>query len=462
MMKRSFSFRALLLITVAALVVQFSACKNRISSDRPFRVVHADWIEQATLYEVNLRQYTKEGTFRAFLKHLPRLKKLGVDILWFMPIHPIGKVNRKGTLGSYYSVKDYYAINPEFGTLDDFRAVVDSAHSLGMKVIIDIVANHTSHDAVLLHEHPDWYVRDSVGKVVSPFDWSDVAKLDYSKPELREYMISMLEYWVRDIGLDGFRCDVAAEVPTDFWNQARERLNRIKPIFMLAEAEQPDLQEYAFDADYAWELHHIMNEIAAGKKNASDIDSYLERKAKRYPKNTINLLFITNHDENSWNGTEFERMGRAVKPMAALTFLLKGMPLIYSGQEVGFNRRLEFFEKDRINWDDSLNFTRFYKALVALKKNHAALAAGPQGGEFLRINTSADSAVFAFSRVLENDTVWAVFNLSSVSQRFMFTGNHPSADFTSYFSDRKFALPINDTITFEPWEFRVFVPVNKN
>lgn len=457
--KHLFSFRNLLFAALIAATMAFTSCKQQPKEVEPFRVEHADWAYNATIYEVNVRQYTPEGTFKAFEQHLPRLKDLGVDILWFMPIHPIGVVNRKGTLGSYYSVKDYYGINPEFGTLDDFKALVSKAHELGMKVIIDIVANHTSHDAVLITEHPDWYVRDSSGNVVSPFDWTDVAKLDYSKPELRRYMIDMLKYWVKEIDLDGFCCDVAAEVPTDFWNEARAELNKVgKPIFMLAEAETPELQKYAFDADYAWEFHHIMNGIAQGKKSVVDLEQYLLKKAATYPKNTIKMNFITNHDENSWNGTEFERMGDAVKTMAALTFVIDGMPLIYTGQEVGLNHRLQFFEKDMVDWTDDKGLTDFYKKVTALKKSAKVLNAAEQGADIFRITTTADSSVFAFTRENETQKLFAIFNLSAKEQAFNFTGDaHLNSKYVEYFSNSSKEFTKDERVILKPWEFSIYL-----
>jgi len=457
--KNLFSLRNILFAALIAATMVFASCKQQPKMAEPFHVEHANWVYNATIYEVNVRQYTPEGTFKAFEQHLPRLKDLGVDILWFMPIHPIGVENRKGTLGSYYSVKDYYGINPEFGTLDDFKSVVAKAHELGMKVIIDIVANHTSHDAVLMTEHPDWYVRDSLGRVVSPFDWTDVAKLDYSKPELRRYMIDMLKYWIKDIDLDGFRCDVAAEVPTDFWNEARAELNQLgKPIFMLAEAETPELQKYAFDADYAWEFHHIMNGIAQGKKSVVDLEQYLLKKAATYPKNTIKMNFITNHDENSWNGTEFERMGDAVKAMATLTFVIDGMPLIYSGQEVGFNRRLQFFEKDQVDWTDVKGFTDFYKKLTALKKSTKVIDAGVLGADIFRITTTADSSVFAFTRENETQKLFAIFNLSAKEQTINFTGDaHLNTSYVEYFNNSTKEFTKGEGVTLKPWEFSIYL-----
>lgn len=452
-----FQIKNLLVALFIVTMLLTTSCKQQAKEIEPFKVEHVSWVPSATIYEVNVRQFTPEGTFKAFETHLPRLKELGVDVLWFMPIHPIGVVNRKGSLGSYYSVKDYYGINPEYGTLDDFKAVVAKAHELGMKVIIDVVANHTSHDAVLITEHPDWYVRDSTGKVVSPFDWTDVAKLDYSKPGLRKYMIDMLKYWVKDIDLDGFRCDVAAEVPADFWNDARAELNKVKPVFMLAEAENIELMKYAFDTDYAWEFHHIMNTIAQGKKNVNDLEQYLLKKAATYPKNALKMTFITNHDENSWNGTEFERMGAAVKTMATLSFVIDGMPLIYTGQEVGLNKRLRFFDKDTVVWNDSLNMTEFYTKLTTLKKQYSVLNAGETGADVFRIKSNADSTVFAFTRENEKEKLFMVFNLTAAKQNVKFIGDAHLGNYTEYFTGEAKEFVAEQEMALEPWDYKVYI-----
>jgi len=451
------ALRNLAIALSLAAVLSFSACNGPAKAPKaPFRVVHPEWSLNATIYEVNVRQFTPEGTFKAFETHLPRLKELGADILWFMPIHPIGVVNRKGSLGSYYSVRDYLGVNPEFGTLDDFKRIVAKAHEMGMYVLIDWVANHTSHDAVLVEQHPDWYVRDSVGKLVSPFDWTDVAKLDYSKPELREYIINAMKYWVGEVGVDGFRCDVAAEVPTDFWNAAREELDKVKPVFMLAEAEKPELLEYAFDADYGWELHHLMNGIAQGKKTVLDLEHSLLKSATTYPKNTIKMNFITNHDENSWNGTEFERMGNAVRTMAALSYMINGMPLIYSGQEVGFNRRLPFFEKDQITWDDPTAMSAFYQKLNQLKGESIVLASGEKGADIFRVKSSNDVNVFAFIRENEMEKLFAVFNLSPLEQAITLEGDAYAGVYENYMKGDKRTFNLGDTIKLNPWEFSIF------
>ncbi len=450
-------FLFVLIVSLSAILSTTSCNSKKEISQEAFKVVHNEWIYKSTIYEVNVRQYTPEGTFKAFENHLPRLKELGVDIIWFMPIHPIGVVNRKGSLGSYYSVKDYLAVNPEFGSIDDFKNVVAKAHELGMKVIIDWVANHTSHDAVLINDHPDWYVRDSSGKVISPFDWSDVAKLDYSKSELRQYIIDAMKFWIKDAGIDGFRCDVAAEVPTDFWNDARKQLDAIKPVFMLAESDKPELQQFAFDTDYGWEFHYIMNQIAKGKMSAPEIEKYLLKNITNYPKNAIKLNFITNHDENSWNGTEFERMGSAVKTFAALSFVMPGMPLIYSGQEVGFNKRLKFFDKDEISWNDSLGLTPFYKKLVDLKRNSSVLAAGEKDADIFRIKSSNDSCVFAFTRTNETEKLFAIFNLTANEQKISFEGDEYIDSYADFMTSETRLFTKGEEISLKPWEFFIYV-----
>jgi glycosidase len=453
----NFSIRNLFAAMVIAAFLSFASCKPQVSTTtEPFKVEHPEWVYNATIYEVNIRQFTPEGTFNAFQQHLPKLKELGVDILWLMPIHPIGELNRKGTLGSYYSIKDYKGVNPEFGTLDDLKVLVTEAHKLGMKVIIDWVANHTSHDNYLVEQHPDWFTRDSAGNFVSPFDWTDVLDLDYSKKPLQDYMISALKYWVEEVNIDGYRCDVAAMVPAEFWNRARKELDAIKPVFMLAESEEPELQQYAFDADYGWEFHHIMNEIAKGKKTVLDIDHYLIKDLGRYPKNTIRMHFTSNHDENSWNGTEFERMGNGAKTFAALTFVVPGMPLIYNGQEIGFDRRLKFFDKDEIDWKQNPEFTSLYKILTQLKKQNTSLHAGIKGADVFRVKTSNDVNVFAFTRENEVDKIFAIFNLSPLAQNIDITGETYEGEYTDVFTGMKKTFEKEAKIELKPWEFFVY------
>ncbi len=342
-------------------------------------VKHPAWSFNQTIYEVNVRQYTPSGTFREFETQLPRLKKMGVGILWLMPINPIGVKNRKGILGSYYSVKDYLAINPEFGTLDDFKHLVKEIHKLGMHVIIDWVANHTAWDNTLAVEHPDWYTKDSLGNFVPPVpDWHDVIDLNYANKGLRKYMINALKYWVKECDIDGYRCDVASMVPTDFWIEARKELDKIKPVFMLAESDAPELHQ-AFDMTYDWNVYHALNEIAKKKASLDSLKRVMKRDKMNFPSNAFRMQFTTNHDENSWHGTALKRLGDAFEPFTAFTFVIPGMPLIYSGQEAGLNISLDFFEKDTIDWSN-LKYEKFYHTLVELKKDNKALLCGDHGG----------------------------------------------------------------------------------
>jgi 1,4-alpha-glucan branching enzyme len=360
------------------------------------QVKHPEWSKDASIYEVNVRQFTPEGTFAALEAHLPRLKELGTDILWLMPIHPIGKENRKGTLGSYYSIQDYLAINPEFGDAASFKSFVESAHREGLYVIIDWVANHSAWDNALVTQHPDWYAKDSTGNMISPFDWTDVVKFNFEVPEMRQYMLDAMKYWVQEFDIDGYRCDVAGEVPMDFWDNARQELDKIKPVFMLAEAEGPQFHS-AFDMTYGWEFHHIMNKVAKGEAKPDDIENYLKKNDSIYPDAAYRMYFITNHDENSWNGTEFERLGKGVEAFFALTTIVPGMPLVYTGQEAGMEKRLEFFERDPVEWGD-YKMAEFYQTMLAFKSATPALRNGEEGGTWHRIKTDNDDKVFVISR----------------------------------------------------------------
>ena len=378
----------------------FAACNdgNEVTS-------HPAWSYNAVIYEMNIRQYTPEGTFIAASRELPRLKELGVDVLWLMPIYPIGVKNRKGTLGSYYAISDYYGINPEFGDMDDFSSFLELAHGLGFKVILDWVANHTSPDAKWIYECPaDWYERDSLGNTVVEYDWTDIAALNYENKDVWKAQEKAMRFWL-DKGVDGFRCDMACEMPIEFWQSVIPELRRDYPgIYMLAEGEEPALHEDAFDASYAWELHHLLNDVAQGKKGAEEIVAYIRKDASKYPEDAFRLMFTSNHDENSWAGTEFERMGGAAKAMALLTFTLPcGQPLLYTGQEIGWNKRFEFFEKDPVpSWEEN-EYTDFYKWLISLRHENPALDAGERGGEFRLV--SAEDNVLVFSRTVPDNKV---------------------------------------------------------
>lgn len=387
------------------------------------QVVHPAWAAHASLYEVNIRQYTPEGTFRAFEPHLPRLRRMGIDILWIMPINPISQKMRKGTLGSYYAVSDYSKVNPEFGTLEDFRHLVKEAHRQGFKVILDWVANHTGWDNVWVDEHPGWYKRNAQGELEGYHytdlsdhheeTWADVIGLDFSKPEVRAGMIEAMGYWVKAADIDGFRCDVAWAVPVDFWDEARARLDRIKPMFMLAEADTQDLQLHAFDMTYDWTLYHLLVKVARGQADARDLAALYTSPPRRYPAGAYRMTFTSDHDENSWNGTDRELYGDGAEAMAVLAATLPGMPLVYSGQESALDRRLAFFDKDAIDWG-SYRRAPFYARLLALKHRHAALASGLEPGNLELLDTGNEK-VFAFRRITGKDRVRVVVNLSAAA-----------------------------------------------
>ena len=385
-------------------------------------VNHPAWTRNAVIYEVNTRQYTREGSFRAFANHIPRLRELGVDILWFK------------------------AVNPEFGTIDDFKAVVDSAHAAGMKVIIDWVPNHTGCDNAWVSDHPERYELDEKGEMFGPYDWTDVFKLDYSKPDTRAAMIDAMQFWLRETDIDGFRCDVAGNVPVDFWNEARPALESVKSdIFMLAEAAMPELNREAFDMSYNWPLSNVFSAIAAtagqygfiapgqtepnkfAETHAMAIDSLFADQALAYPVDSYMMNMITNHDYNSWEGTEFDRLGQLVPAFAVLTYTLPGMPLIYTGQEVGMNRAFEFFEKDDApDWNTDNGYTAFYTGLNNLKHSRPELAAGENGGKLV-VYPATDEDVFVFSRAVGESRTLVGVNLGSKPAVLDFKKERPEA-----------------------------------
>ena len=342
-------------------------------------ITQPDWTKNAVIYEVNIRQHSVEGTFKKVTEDLPRIKSLGVDVIWLMPIQPIGVKNRKGSLGSYYSIKDYKGVNPEFGTLEDVKALVKKAHELKMKVILDWVANHTAWDNNWVKEDINRYTPDSLGhrpSVPKGTDWDDTADLDYTKPSTRAAMTDAMLYWLKTADFDGFRCDVAGMIPLDFWVSVRPKLEAVKPVFMLAEWGEPQMHK-AFNMTYAWDFLHVMNAIAKGEKKPAEVENYLHKRDSLFKKQDLLMYFITNHDENSWNKTEFQRYGKNVKNFATLAYTLDGMPLLYSGQEVGNTKELKFFEKDSIDWKgDKNNLQGFYKQLINVYKTQPALWTG--------------------------------------------------------------------------------------
>ena len=416
-----------------------------------------EWTKNKGIYEVNLRQYTKEGTIKAFQEHLPRLKEMGVDILWFMPLHPIGVKNRKGGLGSYYSVKDYKGINPEFGNMDDFKALVADAHSRDMKVIIDWVANHTAWDHKWVEEgHLDWYTPDSIGGLQPPIgtDWWDVADLNYENEDMRNEMISDMQFLLREVDIDGFRCDVAEWVPDDFWDEARHRLDEVKPVFMLAEAEHVEHHVNAFDMSYAWEWHFIMNDLAQGKKGASDVVAYLE-KEKRFDAEAFRLNMTDNHDENTWKGTVKERLGAGVQTMAVMSATIFGMPLIYSGQEAALDHRLEFFEKDEIDWTE-MPLKGFYIRLMDLKHKNQAIWNGSYGAAPKVISGMGDQRVIAYERVKDGNAVVVLINMSDKARKVNLESVSQAGFYEELFTGSEMELNAGYTEELGPWNYRVY------
>ena len=427
----------------------------------------------SVVYELNIRQATEEGTFAAAEKYLPELKNMGVDIVWLMPISPIGVDARKGTLGSYYSIIDCKAINPEFGTMEDFDKFLATAHDLGLKVIIDWVANHTSRDAQWWKEgKKEWYVMDeNTDLPVVQYDWTDIAQLNYENQDMRAAMLDALKFWIEK-GVDGYRCDVAMNVPGDFWAEAWKQVREINPdVYLLAEGEEQWLHESGFEATYAWELHHILNAMAKGgsetknvagdgtiktdAKYVKDLKEYLQRDDEKYPAPAMRLMFTSNHDENSWAGTEFERMGDAHKTFAALTFVLpKSQPLIYTGQEIGLNRRLAFFEKDSVkelvDLEYGKEYREFYKSLCSFRHNNSALAAGENVAPMVFVEGASEN-VLAFTRANEENTVFCIFNFSAEPASLTIT-EAEAGDYACICGQTK-SFKAGDVVELEPWGY---------
>ncbi|MBR1538279.1 MAG: alpha-amylase [Bacteroidales bacterium] len=421
-------------------VLCLAACHREAAPEGNFTDVrHPAWAQKAVIYQVNVRQFSPEGTFAAVEPQLDRLAALGVDILWLMPIHPIGVEGRKGTLGSYYAVQDYCAVNPEFGTLEDFDHFLAAAHDKGFKVILDWVANHTGRDHAWTREHKDWYFLDQDGNLATQYDWTDIAHLNYeNNPALREAMEEQMKFWI-DRGVDGFRCDVASEVPTDFWDKVFADFRQLRPdgLFFLAEAETPALQKDAFDAYYAWQQMHLWYEMAAGKKDAEDLADFYVNYAEStgMPMGTLAMNFISNHDQNSWSGTNLEMFGPMLKTFTVLTFVLPGIPMLYNGDEIGLPKRLEFFEKDPIDWSrDPFEMTKLYTELIKLRDAHACLWAFPWGGSMAVLPTDHPGQIFAFEREEQGDMCLAMFNFSGEEVTYK-VENHLVT------SDSEFTLP---------------------
>ncbi len=418
-------------------------------------VVHPEWSKDIVLYELNVRQFTKEGTFAAIEGHVDRLDKLGVDVIWFMPVHPIGEINRKGALGSYYSIADFKGVNPEFGTMDDFKSLVNKIHDAGMYVIIDWVPNHSAWDNPLATEHPDWYYKDSSGTFVSPYDWTDVIQLNWEVEALQDYMLDALYFWVKDAGVDGFRVDHPHNTPAEFWVEARTVMEKTKPVLLLAENEdRVEFLEKGYDMNYSWELHHLMNEVAQGKKSFKVLDNALKKDIDKFPENGFRLRFITNHDENSWSGTIEERMGEAGRAFAVYMYTIPGVPLLYNGQEAGLNKRLKFFEKDSIDWKEC-ELTAFYTTLNRLKKENIALHNGLWGGSFSTFTTEGSDDVYAYVREKDDNRVITIINFSDKPVSFTVTDSSLYGEYIDPFTGESVALDENISLDLSGWGYFV-------
>jgi alpha-amylase len=417
-----------------------------------------DWVKSTNVYEVNVRQYTQEGTFNAFVKEMPRLKEMGVETLWFMPITPIAQKNKKGSMGSPYACSDYTAINPEFGTLDDFKNLVKEAHALGFKVIIDWVANHTGWDHRWTKEHPDYYLKDSATKdfkIASGMD--DIIELDFKNPALRKDMIAAMQYWVKECDIDGFRCDLASWVEVDFWQEARPQVDAVKPLFWLGEFDELENKDYkpVFDCSYTWSWMHKTKAFYQEGLPLSALDSLLH-KYDTTVKNSMNLWFTANHDENSWNGTEYEKYGDMAKALAAFSITWNGVPLVYSGQELPNMKRLQFFEKDPIAWNGTYAMAPFYKTLLGLKKNHPALRAGDAAVTTYLLQTDAPGQVLAYLRKNGPREVLVLLNLGKQQVRFELKDAAVTGSFKNAFSAAANDFTNERFFEMRPWEFLVY------
>ncbi len=420
-----------------------------------------DWVKHAVIYQINTRQFTPEGTFRAAIQQLPRLKELGVDILWLMPIHPIGSKNRKGKLGSPYAVRDYYGVNPEFGSFSDLKNFIDKAHEMGLYVILDWVANHTAWDNPLTRQNPDWYIRDKKGNFRStPWSgWSDIIELDYNSTQLREYMTETMCWWVRQANVDGFRADVAGYVPIDFWVNVRRELENIKPVFMLAEWESRELHLEAFDATYAWTWWDMVHDIAMDRKKISDLHKYYAWHAKAFPKGSIRMTFVTNHDKNAWEGSMYENFGRALEAAIVLSVVGDGIPLIHNGQEAGMDKALAFFDKSPIAWRNH-PMGSLYQKLFSLKKQYKALWNGHWGAPMQEVPNNLPENVLSFIRQNDMHKVFAVFNFSSERVSATFKDMLHHGRYKDYITEKPVTFNDTTSIALNPWCFKVFIQYN--
>jgi len=419
-----------------------------------------DWSYTTNIYEVNLRQYTAEGTFDAFAKELPRLRDMGVEILWFMPITPISLEKRLGTLGSYYACADYTATNPEFGSVDDFRSLVKKAHDLGFKVLIDWVANHTGWDHKWTREYPEYYRRNLDGNFYDSNGWEDVIDLNYDNPALRKTMIESMRFWVNECDIDGFRCDMAMLVPLDFWKEARALLDADKKLFWLAECEEIDYHQ-VFDASYAWKFLHKMEAYWKQHTDMHGLNDVLQYYSDMFPSTAFRALFTTNHDENSHSGSEYERLGESSKAFALLCSTWNGIPLIYSGQELPNRKRLKFFDKDQIDWNGSYELHDFFKTILHLRKNNPALRAGDVAVKTYRLHTDADHMIFSYLRRNENHEVLVILNLSGNDWvTFELKDKEVSGTFKEIFTGEEKSFTFDRQVEMSAWGYKLYEKIH--
>lgn len=416
----------------------------------------ANWIATTNIYEVNTRQYSEEGTFTAFARSIPRLKDMGVEVLWIMPIHPIGKINRKGSLGSYYSIADFKAVNPEFGTAADFKYLVKLAHDAGMKVIMDWVANHAAWDNVWTIDHPEYFVRDEAGNFVTPYDWTDVIQIDHNNPAQQEAMIDAMQYWVTDFDIDGFRADLAHLTPLDFWKKARTAIEPLKPgLFWLAESEEIHYHE-VFDATFTWAWMHQAEHFYKGNGNLSNLFEVLARYETTFPATAYRMYFTSNHDENSWNGTGTEKYGYMLKALAVFSCTWNGLPLIYSGEELPNEKRLRFFDKDAIAWTGTCLLHDFYKTLLTLRKTNPALRAADDAVTTFHVLTEGGKNIMAYLRKNENDEVLVLLNLNHETTGFIIKDQLINGNYSDVFTGEVSYLTPDTFIKMQPWDYLVF------
>ncbi|MCB4436817.1 alpha amylase C-terminal domain-containing protein [Alteromonas sp. McT4-15] len=423
-----------------------------------YSIKQPSWSSHSVIYQVNTRQFSASGSFSGVTEQLERIKALGADILWLMPIHPIGEKNKKGKLGSPYAVKDYLAINPEFGNEEDFRTLIKKAHELSLKVIIDWVPNHSAWDNPLVESNPQWYAKDYKGDFrPSPWwDWSDIIEFDYSQVGLREYMIAAMKYWVETFDIDGFRCDVAGYVPNDFWQQARTALDSVKPVFMLAEWENRDLHEKAFNMTYAWSWNETLHELAHGKCSLDRLRKYYSWNERSWPLNAYRMTFVSNHDKNAWDGTQREQFGDALEACIALSVIGEGMPLIHNGQEAGETKRLAFFERDPIEWQEHAIGT-LYRKLISLKQSKTVLGNGEYGARMIQIPNSDMDRVFSFVRHNESEKVFVVINFSSDHVEVAFEEPLFEGKYTHWVSNESRMFSAGSVSKIAPWQFEIWV-----